>query len=79
MPMGFDQPDNATRLQRLGVGSWVVRKKFTGERVAKALERVLADRATHESCSRWKSEMAAGDPVAETCELIEEIAYSRTG
>jgi len=78
MPMGFDQPDNATRLHRLGVGFWVVPKKFTGKRVAEALERILADKGIHESCSRWKSEMAAGDPVAETCELIEEIARSRT-
>jgi len=78
MPMGFDQPDNATRLHRLGVGSWVVPKKFTGERVAEALARILADKGIEKSCGRWKSEIAAGDPVAETCKLIEEIADSRT-
>ncbi len=78
MPMVFDQPDNTTRLHRLGVGFWVVPKEFTGERVAAALERILADKGIRKSCSRWKSEIAAGDPVGETCELIEEIADSRT-
>lgn len=78
MPMGFDQPDNATRLHRLGVGSWVVPKKFTGERVAEALNELLASEKVAESCRRWKEELAEGNPVAETCKLIEEIADSRT-
>ncbi len=73
MPMGFDQPDNATRLQRLGVGSWVVRKKFTGERVAEALNELLASEKVAESCRRWKEKLAEGDPVRETCELIEAV------
>ena len=73
MPMGFDQPDNATRLQRLGVDSWVVRKKFPGERVAEALNELLASEKVAESCRRWKEKLAEGDPVRETCELIEAV------
>ncbi len=73
MPMGFDQPDNVTRLQRLGVASWVVPKRFTGDRVAGALIELLTSKNVAESCRRWKEELATADPVRETCELIEAI------
>ncbi len=73
MPMGFDQPDNATHLRRLGVGSWVVPKKFTGPRVATALTDLLTDGRVRVDCNRWKAEMANGDPVGRTCEVIEGL------
>ncbi len=73
MPMGFDQPDNATHLRRLGVGSWVIPKKFTGPRVAAALTDLLTDRRVDAECKRWKAEMANGDPVGKTCEVIEGL------
>ena len=74
MPMGFDQPDNTTRLHRLGVGGWVVPRQFTGERVAAALQRLLNDGRVAEACRRWQAHMADADPVGETCELLEELA-----
>ncbi len=73
MPMGFDQPDNVTRLQRLGVASWVVPQRFTGDRVAGALNELLTSKKVAESCRRWKEKLAEGDPVRETCELIEGV------
>ncbi|MCZ6857395.1 MAG: glycosyltransferase [Gemmatimonadetes bacterium] len=73
MPMGFDQPDNVTRLQRLGVASWVVPQRFTGDRVAGALNELLTSEKVAESCRRWKEELATTDPVRETCELIEAV------
>jgi UDP:flavonoid glycosyltransferase YjiC (YdhE family) len=73
MPMGFDQPDNATHLRRLGVGSWIVPSKFTGARVAAALTDLLADGRVCVECKRWKAEMENGDPVGKTCEVIEQL------
>ena len=66
-------PDNATRLHRLGVSSWVMPKKFTGERVAEALNELLASEKVAESCRRWKEKLEERDSVAETCELIEGV------
>jgi UDP:flavonoid glycosyltransferase YjiC (YdhE family) len=74
MPMGFDQPDNATRLQRLGVGAWVTPTKFTPARVASALERLLKDSGVAESCVRYRERVVAEQPLERTCELIEEVA-----
>ncbi len=74
MPMGFDQPDNATRLQRLGVGRWVVPAKFSGERVASALSSLLDDRGTAASCRRWSEQIRAHNPIDETCDLLEQLS-----
>jgi len=52
MPMAFDQPDNAMRLRRLGVGDWVVPRRFTASRVARSLEQLLADETVAGACRR---------------------------
>jgi UDP:flavonoid glycosyltransferase YjiC (YdhE family) len=74
MPMGFDQPDNATRLQRLGVARWVVPSQFTGERVAAALTDLFDDPQTVTSCRHWSNQIRARDAISETCDLLEQLA-----
>lgn len=76
MPMGFDQPDNATRLYRLGVGRWIVPRHFTGARVAAALRHLLGNETVASACRRWQDRIAADDPVARTCDLLEALAPS---
>src|SRR5205085_2067897 len=41
MPMGYDQPDNAERLVRLGVGAPLPPRRFTGARLAALLGKLL--------------------------------------
>jgi UDP:flavonoid glycosyltransferase YjiC (YdhE family) len=43
VPHAHDQPDNAARVVRLGVARSVLPRQYRGARVAKALERLLAD------------------------------------
>ena len=74
MPMGFDQPDNVTRLERLGVGRWLVPAKFDGERVASALAGLLDNDGTAASCRRWADQIRGHDAIAETCDLLEQLA-----
>jgi rhamnosyltransferase subunit B len=73
MPLGFDQPDNTTRLWRLGVGRWVVPGKFTGERLAGELSTLLADPRTGERCQHWAQEIRRSDPLSDTCTLLEAL------
>jgi rhamnosyltransferase subunit B len=77
MPMGFDQPDNATRLERLGVGGWVRPREFSPDRVAEALRGLLENRATATACRRWAQALEPRDAVARTCDLLEELAGRR--
>jgi UDP:flavonoid glycosyltransferase YjiC (YdhE family) len=74
MPMGFDQPDNATRLHRLGVGRWVVPSAFEGERVARVLSDLLGDPAVTERCRHWSTRLRSCNAIEETCDLLEQPA-----
>ena len=74
MPMGFDQPDNATRLGRLGVARWVVPSQFDGEHVAAAIGSLLGDSQTATSCRHWSDQIRAHNAIEETCDLLEQLA-----
>ena len=74
MPMGYDQPDNATRLERLGVGRWVVPAKFDGDRVAAALRDLLDDERVATRCRHWSDRIRSHNAIEETCDLLEQPA-----
>ena len=73
MPLGFDQPDNTTRLWRLGVGRWLLPSRFTGERLAGELVTLLADPRTAERCGHWAQEIRRSDPLRDTCNILEAL------
>lgn len=76
MPMSHDQPDNAARLGRLGVGAALAPGRFTGARVASALDRLLGAPGVRARCR----ELAARcDPAAleATAGEIEAVGAGR--
>lgn len=50
MAMAHDQPDNANRLRRLGVGMGITPRQFTGPRVAECLQQLLDDDEVARRC-----------------------------
>ena len=74
MPMGFDQPDNAARLERLGVGGSVYPKNFTASNVASALERLLTSEATRMACESVRSRMNSELALKRAGDLLEQCA-----
>jgi len=72
MPMGFDQPDNASRLARLKVGETIPPRRFTGGRVAAALERLLGGTEVVAACADCRDRIAATNATRSACDLIEE-------
>jgi rhamnosyltransferase subunit B len=52
MAMAHDQPDNANRLRRLGVGTSLSPRRWTGERIARHLGRLLKDPLVPARCAR---------------------------
>jgi UDP:flavonoid glycosyltransferase YjiC (YdhE family) len=74
MPMGFDQPDNAARLQRLGVGRWLTPPRFTSQRVAATLGELLESTEVTEACRDYRSAIEASDAIADTCRILEDLA-----
>jgi UDP:flavonoid glycosyltransferase YjiC (YdhE family) len=71
MPLSFDQPDNARRLERLGVGSRIWPKHFNGKRIAVELFALLDSPATIMRCKDVKELAEERDAVTTACELIE--------
>jgi len=77
MPMGFDQPDNALQLTRLGVAGMVKPGEFTGRAVARTLDRVLSDQAVRDACARYADKIRAEPSLARACDAIESVSSTK--
>jgi len=74
VPMAYDQPDNATRLERLGVASTLPQRRLDGIHLAATLSKLLARpdlaQRVDEAAHRFDHDAS----LDETCRLIEEAA-----
>jgi UDP:flavonoid glycosyltransferase YjiC (YdhE family) len=74
MPLSHDQPDNARRIQRLGIGDWLPPKKYKPAAVAKKLGKLLAEPQVAASCAAVKQRLTAiQEPYAVPCSVIETL------
>ena len=74
MPMTFDQPDNVSRLSRLGVARSLPPDAFEPTAVVRELETLLGSPEVATACADVARRFAGVDPVERTCELIEGAA-----
>jgi UDP:flavonoid glycosyltransferase YjiC (YdhE family) len=70
MPMAHDQPDNAQRLERLGVGASLVPKHFRAEAVASRLEGLLTSPEVKQACADMKARMLRQMPPEKVADLL---------
>lgn len=73
-PFSHDQPDNAMRITRLGVGCGIPATRHTVEAWCRGIERMLGDPALHARCRDVAARIAETDPFAESCDVIERFA-----
>jgi UDP:flavonoid glycosyltransferase YjiC (YdhE family) len=73
-PMSHDQPDNAERVRRLGVGAELPVKQFRGGRVAETLRRLIESADVAAKCREVAQRFVDARPLEETCDLIERLA-----
>jgi UDP:flavonoid glycosyltransferase YjiC (YdhE family) len=73
VPWAHDQPDNAERLRKLGVGRVIPRAEYTADRAANEISRLLKDDAICERACELAVKIAAEDGVAEACGVIEKF------
>ncbi len=73
MPMSHDQPDNAARLRELGVGDFLYPGQFTPERVARKLERLLADEDVRLAVERARALTVVNDGAAALERAVDEL------
>ncbi len=71
MPMGFDQFDNAARIERLGVGRGLGRQVFRGERLAAVLRELLDDQTVSRRCQEIAKRLEGTDGLAVAADEVE--------
>jgi UDP:flavonoid glycosyltransferase YjiC (YdhE family) len=79
VPMAHDQLDNAERVCRLGVGLSLPPKRFSGERAARALARLLDSPAASAACGEVARRFRGiRSPLDDAAELVEGLVTSGT-
>lgn len=77
VPSSYDQPDNAKRLERLGVGRTVWPWLFTAGALARKLRDLTESPEVAAVCRDLAGRMARQGALDETCNLVEQIGYGR--
>jgi UDP:flavonoid glycosyltransferase YjiC (YdhE family) len=74
MPYSHDQPDNARRMQRLGVAKTIERSHYQAERAARLIASLLSTPSYSEHAAAAASVIAAEDGLRSACDAIEGFA-----
>lgn len=81
VPWSHDQPDNGRRIQNLGVGRVIARRRYRADRVVRELETLLGTTGYAEAARATSREMEQEDGVAAACDglirLMENIGANR--
>lgn len=78
MPLAHDQPDNAHRIERLGVGLALPPKQFTATRLAAQLRRLLDVPKVTEACRTVARHFEHDTAIDDTVRQIEATAGRQT-
>ena len=76
VPLFDDQPDNAARVQRLGVGFQLAPGAFNAETGGDCLQRLLSSDDMTKKCAYLSQLIRNTTPIDDTCKLIEERMLS---
>lgn len=73
VPHGFDQPDNAARLQRLGVAEVLPVARYRADRAAALLDRLQVCADYRQAAASWAATLARDNGAATAADVIEAI------
>ncbi len=76
VPFGFDQPDNAARVTRLGAGRTLPRRLYQADRVAQELRTLLNDKSYTSEARALGQKIQAEDGVGKACDAMETLLES---
>jgi UDP:flavonoid glycosyltransferase YjiC (YdhE family) len=78
MPYAFDQPDNASRMVRIGVGRSVSRQRYRADRVVEQLQ-FLGMSGFRERAREVARRINAENGVSKACDAVERAIQSAPG
>src|SRR5262249_50433610 len=73
VPHGHDQPDNAARVVKMGLGTTMAPERYKAARVASALNVLLSDGGIHQRCMELSKKIDPSRALAAACDLIEGL------
>jgi rhamnosyltransferase subunit B len=73
MPYAHDQPDNAARCRRLGVGEVIGRNNYTADAASKAVRGILADSSYAEKAKKIGEIVRSEGGTTAACDEIERV------
>ena len=77
VPHAHDQPDNAFRVKRLGLGDWIYPEHYKAKRVAAALSSLLTSPNIKARCAEYAGKIDSVAARERACEWIENRAKNR--
>jgi rhamnosyltransferase subunit B len=77
MPYGQDQPDNAARIVRLGIGRTIKRTHYNAETAVRELKPLLSDPSYAKRAEEIGCQVRAEDGVGTACDAIERLLRCR--
>lgn len=79
VPMAFDQPDNAHRLQRLGVGDWLRSGRVSGGALAQQLQTLLDSEEVSRVAQDLAGRIGGESGLSTAAEIVIDSPRSRAG
>ncbi len=73
VPFGWDQPDNATRVARMGAGIHLPRSKYSVEAAVRALERLLGEKQFSGRAAEVGEKVRSENGLGGACDAIESL------
>jgi len=73
VPHAHDQPDNAFRVKRLGLGDWIYPEHYKAPRVAAALKNLLGSEKLRARCDEYAHKIDSAAARERACEWIESL------
>ena len=77
-PMAHDQPDNAARVERLGIGTSLSPPKFNAASLAEKLNTVITAERVLDRCKSFARKIKPDQSLDDTCTIIEDFARKQS-
>ena len=74
VPHGHDQPDNALRIERLGLGIGTYPERYKAARVARELKRLLDTSDVRARCTQFAGKIDTNRALQVACDMIEALS-----
>jgi len=75
-PLKYDQPDNADRIYKLGLGTYVMPEQFKAEQVAPMVANMLQKAKNSKVLRRYSADVSNSGAIVDACDLIEQVSKS---